>query len=92
VRLTKLERAAIGGRQRLILALASAMPDRTDRMNDIPRRQAVPLGDFGVTGRTAIERAAFGQKLRPRGAMDGAVDAPATEQRAICGVDDGVNA
>jgi hypothetical protein len=30
--------------------------------------------------------------LRPGGAMDGAVDAAAAEQRCIRGVDDGVNA
>jgi hypothetical protein len=29
-------------------------------MNDMPRRQLVALGDFGVAGFAAIKRAAFG--------------------------------
>jgi hypothetical protein len=39
-----------------------------------------------------MEGTAFGQKLRPRRAMDRAINAAAAEQRGIRGVDDGVNA
>jgi hypothetical protein len=39
-----------------------------------------------------MEGAAFGEKLGPRSAVDRAVDAAATEQGRIRGVDDGVNA
>ena len=39
-----------------------------------------------------MQRAAFGEQLGPRGAMDRAIDAAAAEQRGIGGVDDGVNA
>ncbi len=59
--LTEFDRAGVAGRQRLIFALASAMPDRTDGMNDMPCRQTITLGDFGVAGLAAMERAAFGQ-------------------------------
>src|ERR1700722_4429277 len=84
--------AAIARRQRGILALVAALPDRTDGMDHIPRREQIAACDFGVAGRAAMERAAFRQKLRPRRAMDRAIDAAATEQRRIGGVDDGVNA
>jgi hypothetical protein len=39
-----------------------------------------------------MQRAAFGEQFRTGGPMDRAVDAAATEQRRIRGVDDGVNA
>ena len=82
----------VARRQRLIFALAAAVPDRTDGMNHMPRRQPITLGDFGVAGLAAMERAAFGQQLGPGRAMDRAIDAAAAEQRGIRGVDDGVNA
>jgi hypothetical protein len=68
------------------------MPDRSDGMNDMPGRQTITLGDLGVAGRATAKRAAFGEQLRSRGAMDSAIDAAAAQQRAIGGVDDGVNA
>ena len=39
-----------------------------------------------------MERAAFGEQLGPRRAMDRAVDAAPAEQGRVGGVDDGVNA
>jgi hypothetical protein len=61
-------------------------------MNDMPRRQLVAFGDLGAAGLAATKRAAFGEQLRSRGAMDRAIDAAAAEQRGIRSVDDGVNA
>jgi hypothetical protein len=61
-------------------------------MNDTPGRQTITLGDLGVASRAAAKRAAFGEQLRSRGAMDGAIDAAAAQQRTVGGVDDGVNA
>ena len=90
--LAQFDGAAIARRQRVIFALAAAMPDRADGMNHMPRRQPIPFGDFGVAGLAAIERAAFGQQLGPSRAMDRAIDATAAEQRSVGGVDDGVNA
>ncbi len=58
----------------------------------MPGRQPIASGDLGVTGLAAMERAAFGQELRPGPAMDRAIDAAAAEQRRVRGVDDGVNA
>jgi hypothetical protein len=49
-------------------------------MNHMPRRKLVTFGDFGAAGLAAIQGAAFGEKLRARGAMDGAIDAASAEQ------------
>jgi hypothetical protein len=92
VRLAQLHGAAITRRQRLVLAFAATLPDRSDGMNDMPRRKPVTMGDLGVAGLAATEPAAFGEQRRSRGAMDRAVDPAAAQQRAIRGVDDGVNA
>jgi len=90
--LAEFDGAAIARRQGLIFALAAAMPDRADGMNHMPRRQPISLGDLGVAGLAAMERAALGQKLRPGRAMDRAIDATTSEQGRVRGVDDGVNA
>jgi hypothetical protein len=86
------DRSDIAGRQRLIFALVSTVPHRTDGMDHMPRRQTITLGDFRAAGLAAMERAAFGQQIRPGGAMDRAIDAATAEQRRVRGVDDGVNA
>ena len=70
----------------------AAVPHRADGMNHMPCRKPVTPGDFGIAGRTAVQGAAFGEKLRPGRAMDRAIDATAAEQGRIGGVDDGVNA
>jgi hypothetical protein len=90
--LAEFDRADIAGRQRLIFAPAFAVPYRADGMNDMPRRQMITPRDFRAAGLAATERAAFGQQLRPRRAMDRTIDTATAEQRRIRGVDDGVNA
>ena len=90
--LAEFDGAAIARRQRLILATAAAIPDRTDGMNHMPRRKPVTTGDPRVAGPAAVERTAFGQQPGPGRAMDGAIDATAAEQGTVGGVDDGVNA
>ncbi len=68
------------------------MPDGTDGMDHMPRRQPITLGDLGVAGLAAMQRAALGQQFRACGAMDGAIYAAAAEQGIVRRVDDGVNA
>jgi hypothetical protein len=80
VRLAQLHGAAITGRQRLVLALAAAVPDRSNGMNDMPRRQLVARSDPGAAGLAAAKRAAFGEQQRPGRAMNRAIDAAAAEQ------------
>jgi hypothetical protein len=92
VGLTEFYRAAIARGQRCVLAFAAAVPDRPYRMNHMPRRKQIALGDLGVAGFAATKRAAFGEQLRSCGAMDRAIDAASAQQRGIRGVDDGVNA
>jgi len=84
------QRAAIAGRERGVLTGAAAVPDRTDGMDHMPRRQRISIGDLGVAGGAAIEAAARGEQVRTCGAMDRAVDSAAAEQRAIGGIDDRV--
>src|SRR5262249_49584259 len=83
------ERRAITGREQVVLALAATAPHRSDGVDDVLGFEAVAAGDLGGTGIAAAERATFGEKLRAGGAMDGAVDAAAAEQRSVGGVDDG---
>lgn len=90
--LTQFDRPGVARGQCGVLALAAAVPDRTHGVNHMPRRQPISQGDFGAAGLATMERAAFGEKLRPRRAMDRAIDAAANEQGRIGSVDDGVNA
>jgi hypothetical protein len=83
VGLAKFGGAAIARGQRFIFAPAPAVPDRTYGMNHMPRRQPITIGDFGVAGLAAMERAAFRQQLRPGRTMDRAVDAAPAEQRTV---------
>jgi hypothetical protein len=78
--LAEFDRAGVAGCQRLIFVLASAVPHRPDGMNHMARRQTVTPGDFGVAGLAAMQRAAFGQQLRPGRAMDRTIDAATAEQ------------
>jgi hypothetical protein len=57
----------------------------------MPRRQAVTAGDAGFAWGTAAEAPALGQQFRTGGAMDGAVDPAAAEQRPVGGVDDRID-
>jgi hypothetical protein len=92
VGLTEFDRAGVARGQRLIFPPVTAVPDRADGVDDMPRRQPMAGRDFGVTGFAAIEGTAFGQEFGAGGAVNRAVDATAAEQRRVGGVDDGVNA
>ena len=85
------KRGAIAGGEQLLLALVAAAPDRPDRMNDVPGLEAIAAGDLGGTGVATAQRLALGQQLRSGGAMDGAVDAAAAEQRPVRCIHDGVD-
>src|SRR5262249_13370525 len=65
--------------------------DRSDGMDHVAGRQPVTTGDAGFTGRAAAERGAFGPELRPGCTMNGAIDAAATEERAVGRVDDRID-
>jgi hypothetical protein len=92
VGLTELKGAPIARREQRIFVLMAAVPDRANGMDHVFGGEPIALGDLGVAGLAAAKRAAFGEQLRPGGAVDGAIDATTAEQRGIRGVDDGVNA
>ncbi len=83
--------AAIAGRQQLALAVRAALPDGADGVDHVLAGQVVSPGDLGLAGFAAVQRAALLQQPRAGGAVDGAVHAPAAQQRLVGGVDDGVN-
>ena len=89
--LSKRDGPAIARCQRGILTMAATMPYRADSVNHVPRRQPEPGSDLGVAGSAATERTARGQQLRPGRTMDGAVDAAATQQRAVRRIDDRID-
>src|SRR5437660_7998565 len=62
--------AAVTALEQRGLAGSAAVPHRADGMDHVPRDQVVALGDLGIAGVAAMERAAFGQQLRTRRAMD----------------------
>ena len=91
VRFGQCQRAGVSVGQQPLLVGIAALPDRPDRVDDVPGLQPVAARDLGLAGLAAAERAAFGEQLRPGGAMDGAVHAPAAEQGRLGRVDDGVH-
>src|SRR5918999_1549114 len=72
------------------LALAAAAPDGSDGVEDIPRGRGPGGRRLRLPRPAAAEPLAFLQDLRPAGAVDRAVHAPAAEQRLVGGVDDRV--
>src|SRR5262245_51761158 len=67
------ERAPVAPRQELGLPVLAISPHRPDGVDDVRRREPVPLRDPGFAGRAAAERAALGQELGSGGAVDGAI-------------------
>ena len=86
------QRATVAARQQLVLAGVAAVPDRPHRVDHPARRQHVPVGRLRLARVATAERTAPLQQLRAGGPVDGAVHAAAAQQRAVGGVDDGVDA
>jgi len=86
----KLESGAIAGGEQFVLARLSDVLDRANGVNDIRCRQPIAARDFRRTGVAAAERSTVGQQLWSSGAVNGAVDPAAAEQRPVGGVDDRV--
>ena len=91
IRRGELERAPIARREKLRLAAAPAVPDRTNGMDDELGRQPISPGEPGFAGRAPSQQAAFLEQLSPRGAVDRAIDTAAAEQGRVGRVDDRVD-
>ena len=76
------KRGAIAGGEQVLLALAAAAPDRPDRMDHVLGLEPIAARDLGrpVSQPPSVRHSR--DQLRSGGAMDGAVDAAAAEQRA----------
>ncbi|GKQ55879.1 hypothetical protein BRSPCE3_67340 [Bradyrhizobium sp. Ce-3] len=88
----KLNAAAIARRQMGVLSTVAAIPDRTNGMDHVLRREPITLGDLGITRCAAVECSTLVKQFGPGRVVDRAVDAAAPKQRGIGRVDDGVNA
>jgi hypothetical protein len=71
--------------------MCSTVPHRANGVNDRSGGKPVAFGEFRLAGRATAEEAALSQEFRAGGAMDCPVNAAAAQQRAIGGVDDGID-
>lgn len=88
----ELDGTAIASGEQIVFAKAAAVPDRSNCVDHMLGFEPVAPGDFGIAGRTTIQRATLGQQFRSGRPMDRTIDAAPAEQGRIRGVDDGVNA
>src|SRR5438309_8224705 len=87
-----LERAEVAGREKLVLAMVAAPPHRASGVDDPPRLEPEARRGLRVARVAAAERAARRMQLRlPGGPVDGSIDSPASGERRVRGVDDGVD-
>src|SRR3989338_1343989 len=56
----------------LVFSVPAPLPDGADRVDDVPRRKVVPLGDLGLAGGRPAERPALLQQARAGRTVDGA--------------------
>ena len=89
---TKLDTATIARGEQRVLVAGTAVPDRSDGVDHMSRREPITFGDLGVAGLAAVQRPTFDQQLGSRRSMNRAIDAAPAKEGRIRGVDDGVNA
>src|SRR5215831_7919187 len=73
----ELDGGSIARGEELGLALATAAPDRADRVNHVSRDEAIAARDPGLAGLAATEAATLLEQLRPRRAVGGPVHSAA---------------
>jgi hypothetical protein len=81
----------VAGGQELRLAMRTALPNRTNGVDDELRGKAVALCKLGIAGLTPPEQTAFLDEVRPGGPVNGPVHAAPSEQGGVRSIDDGVN-
>src|SRR5262245_38086183 len=93
----EVERGAVTRREERGLAVRPAPPDRTNRVNHVPRTKIESGCNAAFPGWTSHTRLYLGDRqtrfieLMSRCPMNGAVDAAASKHPLVCRVDDGVN-
>src|SRR5439155_21733456 len=87
----ELQAISIAGGQKFRLPSLPAVPDRSDGVNDVARRQSVAAGDARLAGGASADGAAFLEQLRPGSAMNRAVHPAATQKGRVRSVDDRVH-
>ena len=85
------ETAPIAACQQFTLTATFTAIDRPDGVDHVFRGQIIPLGNFGVSGLAAAQRAAFLNQLRTRGAVDSSIHTAAAQKRRIRSIDDSVD-
>src|SRR5882724_9964484 len=86
-----LQRISVAICQGLRLAMCSAMPDRSDGVDDESSGQTIATSDFRFAGFTAAKCTAFPAQFGSSGAMNRSVDSAAAEKRRIRRVHNRVN-
>src|SRR4030095_434124 len=87
----ELQCRAVARGKEVILALVAAAPHRPARMDDVVGFQPIAARDLGRAGLAAAQERAFFLQVWPGGAMDGAVDAAAAQERSVRSVYDRVD-
>src|SRR2546425_1044566 len=77
--------------EQLRLAVAAAPPDGPHRVNDVAGGEQPRARRLRVTDVAAAQQTTLCEQLRPRGAVDRAVDPASTKQGGVRGVDDRVD-
>ena len=82
---------AVAGSEQPVLAALSTVPNRSNGMDHVARRQTEARGDFRPSRLAAAKLSASLGELRTCGTVDGAADATARGQHGVGGVDDGID-
>jgi len=88
---SQLQRMGIAGGEQCRLAVLSIPPNGAYGVDDEAGGEAKARAYFGLPRGAAVECAAIGQQLRTGGAVDGSVNATATQKAAVGGVDNSVD-
>jgi hypothetical protein len=87
----KIETVRVAQREQAILVVCASAPDRTNGVDHIAGGQAEARCDLRLPGLAPAKPGAGRAELRPRGAMDGAIDPATAKQGFVGGIHDGIN-
>ena len=85
------ETVAVAGSEQPVLAAFSTVPDRSNRVDRVARRQAEAGGDLYPSRLATAKLSASLGELMTCSTVDGAADATAWGKRGVGGIDDGID-